>query len=114
MTTPKKKTVEPSVLQRVEGSIMEINSKRWSLTKLGILIFLYPSLTAVFIYDAFINARMDWVNASVFIAGLTTPRIFSQVISARFGNWKDSEAFASRPSEQRKTKKNNDTEEEPQ
>lgn len=70
---------------KLDNAIREVNSPHWSLTKLGILIFLYPTITAVFLYDAYYNHRMDWMNTAVYICGIVTPRLVSQILAARFG-----------------------------
>jgi hypothetical protein len=70
---------------RLSQSITEINSTYWSLTKLGILIFMYPTITFLIIYDTVINKRLDWLNLSVFITGIVAPRMVSQIVAARFG-----------------------------
>ena len=70
---------------KLDHSIREVNSPHWSLTKLGMLFFLFPSITGVFVYDAIINKRMDWMNTAIFITGIVTPRLISQILAARFG-----------------------------
>ena len=70
---------------KLDHTIREVNSPNWSLTKLGMLFFLYPSITGVFIFDAVVNHRMEWMNTAVFITGIVTPRLISQIVAARFG-----------------------------
>lgn len=74
-----------SFASKLDASIREVNSPNWSLTKLGILFFLFPSITSVFLFDAYVNQRMDWMNTATFITGIVTPRMISQVLAARFG-----------------------------
>jgi hypothetical protein len=71
-------------LVNVGASLREMNSDKWSLTKVGILFFLYPAITVVFMFDAFKNGRMEWLNASVFATAIVAPRAISQIIIARF------------------------------
>lgn len=71
--------------ERLIETLFENNSNKFSLTKLGMIIFLFPSITFVFLYDAIINKRMDWMNTSVFICGIVTPRLISQLVAARLG-----------------------------
>lgn len=70
---------------RLLESLFENNYDRFSLTKLGMLIFLFPSITFVFIYDVIVNNRMDWMNTSVFICGIVTPRLISQLVVNKLG-----------------------------
>jgi hypothetical protein len=70
---------------KLDHAIREVNSPHWSLTKLGIMVFLYPTITFVFVYDAYKNSRMDWMNTAVYICGIVTPRLVSQILAARFG-----------------------------
>ena len=70
---------------KLDHAIREVNSPHWSLTKLGIMVFLYPTITFVFVYDAYKNGRMDWTNTAIYICGIVTPRLVSQILAARFG-----------------------------
>jgi hypothetical protein len=70
---------------KIDYSIREVNSPHWSLTKLGMLVFLYPAITWVFIFDVYTNNKMDWMNTAIFICGIVTPRMLSQILAARFG-----------------------------
>jgi hypothetical protein len=74
-----------SLGNKLDQAIREVNSPHWSLTKLGIMVFLYPTITFVFVYDAYKNNRMDWMNTAVYICGIVTPRLVSQILAARFG-----------------------------
>ena len=71
--------------KKLDFAIREVNSPHWSLTKLAMLIFLYPAITIVFLFDAVHNNRMDWMNTAIFICGIVTPRLISQMVAARFG-----------------------------
>ena len=74
-----------ALVERIDNSMREVNSPHWSLTKVGIIIFMYPAITAAFVYDTYVNQSLDWVNMSVFITGITAPRMISQILAARFG-----------------------------
>jgi hypothetical protein len=73
------------LMTKVSGALTEVNSKYWSLTKLAMLMFMYPTITGVYIYDVVHYARMDVINSMVFICAIVTPRISSQILAARFG-----------------------------
>jgi hypothetical protein len=70
---------------KISAALMETNSTNWSLTKLVMLFLMYPTITGVFIFDAWVNKRMDSINSLVYITAVATPRALSQVLAARYG-----------------------------
>lgn len=74
-----------SFFSRVSNALREVNSPHWSLTKMGIFFCMYPAVTAAYLFDVYTKSSMDWLNTAVFIVGITTPRVLSQILSARFG-----------------------------
>lgn len=77
--------ISMSLFSRISNALREINSPHWSLTKLGIFFCMYPAITFVFVFDAWMKSSMDWMNTCIFIVGVTAPRAISQFLAARFG-----------------------------
>jgi hypothetical protein len=73
------------MMSKISGALLEVQSPNWSLTKLAMLVFLYPTITGVFIYDVVFHQRMDVTNSLVFICAIVAPRVMSQILAARFG-----------------------------